>query len=191
MKCSVFIATSLDGFIARTDGRIDWLEAANQTIPAGEDFGYKAFFDAVDVLIMGRKSFETVWNFPEWPYGSKRVIVISRTMKALPESCPESVSLSDQSPAELVSSLAQGSARQAYIDGGATIQSFLAAGLIDELTITTIPILLGEGIRLFGPLPADVSLAHETTQSYSNGFVQTKYRVLKNGSGNHIVRESI
>jgi dihydrofolate reductase len=179
MKCSVFIATSLDGFIARRDGSIDWLEEANRLAPAGEDFGYQAFFDSTQVLIMGRRTFETVWRFPEWPYGNRRVVVLSRSMRRLQEGCPASVSVTAQPPVEIVSSLAKESIRQAYIDGGATIQSFLAAGLIDELTITTIPLLLGDGLRLFGPLPEDLPLALETTRSFSNGFVQSKYRVVR------------
>lgn len=183
MKCSVYIAASVDGFIARTDGSIDWLEAANQSAPAGEDFGYKQFFDSVDILIMGRKTFETVLKFSEWPYGSKRVVVLSKTIKRLSASCPTSVSLTHQSPVEIVSSLANGPTQHAYVDGGATIQSFLAAGLIDELTITTIPILLGDGIRLFGSSPGDVHLAQETTRSCPNGFVQSTYRVLRNQNG--------
>jgi dihydrofolate reductase len=183
MKCSTFIATSLDGFIARADGSIDWLEEANQSAPAGEDFGYKTFFDSVDVLIMGRKTFEIVLKFPEWPYGSRRVVVLSKTMTRLPDSCPASVSLTNQSPVEIVSSLANGPTQHAYVDGGATIQSFLAARLIDEVTITTIPILLGDGIRLFGSPTGDIHLAHETTRSFPNGFVQSKYRVLRNQNG--------
>lgn len=179
MKCSVFIATSLDGFIAREDGSIDWLEEANQTSPIGEDFGYKTFFGSVDVLVMGRKTFETVQRFPEWPYGDKRIVVLSKTMRWLPDSCPASVSLTAQSPTEIVASLAQSPARHAYVDGGSTIQGFLAEGLIDEITITTIPILLGSGVRLFGSVPGDIHLTHETTRSYANGFVQSKYRVLR------------
>jgi dihydrofolate reductase len=183
MQCSIFIATSLDGMIARADGSIQWLETANESAPTGEDFGYQAFFDSVDALIMGRKTFETVRSFPQWPYGAKRVVVLSSTMKRLPDGCPTSVSLTDQSPAEVVSTLEGGRAHHAYVDGGLTIQSFLAAGLIDELTITTIPILLGSGIRLFASLPGDVHLAHEATRSFSNGFVQSKYRVVRDQNG--------
>jgi dihydrofolate reductase len=177
MKCSVFIATSLDGFIARADGRIDWLEEAHRSAPAGEDFGYQEFFDGVDVVILGRKTFETVRGFPEWPYGEKCVVVLSQTLHQLPADCPPSVQLTDQSPAEIVKSLEHESFQRAYVDGGATIQSFLAAGLISDLTITTIPILLGSGQPLFGPLPEDLPLLHESIRAFSNGFVQSKYRV--------------
>ncbi|ADG69527.1 bifunctional deaminase-reductase domain protein [Planctopirus limnophila DSM 3776] len=177
MKCSVFIATSLDGYIAREDGRIDWLEEAHRSAPPGDDFGYQEFFDTVDVLILGRKTFETVWGFPEWPYGEKRVVVLSQTLHQLPADCPPSVRIASQAPAEIVKSLERESFRRAYVDGGSTIQSFLAAGLVSDLTITSIPILLGSGIRLFGPLPEDLPLIHESTRAYPNGFVQTTYRV--------------
>ncbi len=177
MKCSVFIATSLDGYIARADGRIDWLEEAHRSAPAGEDFGYQEFFDAVDVLILGRRTFETVRGFPEWPYGEKRVVVLSQTLHQLPADCSPSVRLTDQSPAEIVKSLKHESFQRAYVDGGATIQSFLAAGLVSDLTITTIPILLGSGLPLFGRLTEDRPLLHEKTQVFPNGFVQSKYRV--------------
>lgn len=178
MKCSVFIATSLDGFIAREDGRIDWLEEAHRSAPAGEDFGYQEFFDAVDVVILGRKTFETVHCFPEWPYGEKRVVVLSKSLHQLPADCPPSVRLTDQSPAKIMRSLEHESFQRAYIDGGATIQSFLAAGLVSDLTITTIPILLGSGMPLFGPLTEDLPLTHESTQAYPNGFVKSMYRLL-------------
>jgi dihydrofolate reductase len=179
MQCSVFIAMSLDGFIARADGKIDWLESAHATAPAGEDFGYRTFFDSVDVLVMGRKTLETVLAFPKWLYGEKRLIVLSRHWTQLPNGCPSTVSLRSGSPEEVVASLAAERVRHAYVDGGATIGGFLAAGLIDELTITTIPILIGDGIRLFGPLPQDVRLDLQEARSYSCGFVQSKYRVVR------------
>lgn len=177
MNCSVFIAVSLDGFIARPDGDIDWLERANQAAPEGEDFGYKAFFESVDGLVMGRNTFEKVLSFGEWPYASKPVVVLSRSLAQLPEGCPESVELSASAPADLATELDRRGWKRAYIDGGATIQSFLAAGLIGDLTITTIPVLLGDGIPLFGPVEQDVSLTLLRTSSFGCGFVQSTYRV--------------
>ncbi|HEV7283164.1 MAG TPA: dihydrofolate reductase family protein [Pirellulaceae bacterium] len=179
MQCSIFIGTSLDGFIARRDGSIDWLDYRSGQASPGEDFGYKAFFDTVDVLIMGRKTLETVLAFdlPKWPYGDKPIVVLSRTWKELPAGCPASVSLSDLSPAELVAKLAREGKRRAYIDGGTTIQSFFAAGLINDLTITRVPILLGEGIPLFDSLARETPLIHESTRAYDCGLVQSRYRV--------------
>jgi dihydrofolate reductase len=179
MKCSVFIATSLDGYIARADGSIDWLLAAHAKAAAGEDFGFQAFFASVDALVMGRKTLEQVLTFPDWQYGEKPIVAMSRTWRGLPDACPATVTLSDRSPKEVVATLYERGARHLYIDGGATIRGFLAARLIDELTITTIPIILGDGIRPFGPPAADVPLCHEETRPYACGFVQSKYRVIR------------
>lgn len=177
-KCSVYIATSLDGFISRPDGSIDWLNKANAAVPEGEDFGYADFMSTVDVLVMGRNTFEQVLPFGEWPYQSKPVIVLSRHLSTLPGNTPISVSVSAATPGELVERLSAAGLNHAYVDGGLTIQSFLAAGLIDEITITVIPVLLGSGKSLFGPLPADMQLEHLSSKAFECGFVQNKYRVL-------------
>ena len=177
IKCSVFIATSLDGFIARLDGSIDWLNAANAVVPPGEDCGYQAFMSTVDTLVMGHNTFEQVLTFGQWPYGATPVVVMSRRAAPLPSDIPETVTSSQETPADLVARLAEEGKRHLYIDGGLLIQSFLAEGLIDELTITVIPILLGAGKPLFGPLPSDVDLSHVATRVYDFGFVQHKYRV--------------
>jgi dihydrofolate reductase len=121
--CSVFIATSLDGFISRPDGSIDWLMQANARVPEGEDCGYAAFMKTVDAVVMGRKTFGL------------------------------------------------------YVDGGKTIQGFLAAGLVDDITITVIPLLLGSGLSLFGPLQQDIHLTLESSRAYAFGFVQNTYVV--------------
>ena len=178
-RCSVFIATSLDGFIARPDGNIDWLEKANQSAPPGEDCGYHAFMADVDVLVMGRNTFELVLGFEGWPYGATRVVVMSRKGLTLPAHVPATVSVSSEAPEALVARLTAEGARKLYVDGGLVIQSFLAAGLIDELTITHIPVLLGSGKPLFGPLPADVSLQLIRSHAYAFGFVQSHYRVVR------------
>ena len=175
---SVFIATSLDGFIAREQGSIDWLLAADVREPGGEDYGYGEFIAAVDAIVMGRKSFEKVVATGEWPYGDKPVVVLSRFMTELPDWLPDTVSLANQAPAELVDRLAARRFHHLYVDGGDTIQRFLAAGLLDELTITTIPILIGTGRPLFGPLAdGDVHLELLASRSWPNGFVQSRYRV--------------
>lgn len=178
-KCSVFIATSLDGFISRTDGSIDWLNKANAVVPEGEDCGYAQFLSTLDALVMGRNTFEQVLSFGEWPYGSTPVVVLSRQLKSLPGNVPATVSVSADDPAKLVQSLSAKGQSHLYIDGGLTIQSFLAAGLIDEIIITTIPILLGGGKSLFGPLPGDVQLNHLSSKAFDFGFVQNKYRVAR------------
>ncbi|MDZ4742884.1 MAG: dihydrofolate reductase family protein [Verrucomicrobiota bacterium] len=177
-KCSVFIATSLDGYIAREDGRIDWLDQANASIPPGEDCGYWEFISTVDTMVMGRRTFEQVLSFPEWPYGQTPVVVLSRGLKELPQGVLPSVSLSKESPEVLVARLSAGGSKHLYIDGGLTIQGFLDAGLIDEMTITRIPILIGQGKTLFGPVERDIPLEHITTHVYEFGFVQSMYRIV-------------
>lgn len=178
-RCSVFVATSLDGFIAREDGRLDWLDAANSAVPPGEDCGYGAFIATVDTLVMGRATMEKVLTFGGWPYGELPVIVLSRHGLALPYTLSETVSVSAESPPELVRRLAGQGKRHLYIDGGRVIQSFLEAGLIDELTITRIPVLLGAGRPLFGPTTHDIPLVHVATRVFDFGYVQHTYRVAR------------
>jgi dihydrofolate reductase len=174
IKCSVFIATSLDGWIARKNGEIDWLTAPNPA-GVGEDYGYKTFFDSVDALVMGRKTFELVLTFGEWPYADKRVIVLSSGSPQIPEKLSGKVEATSLSPADLVAQLSAQGVRHVYVDGGKTIQSFLRAGLIDEMILTRIPVLIGDGIPLFGELDADVPWQHIETQAYKSGFVQSRY----------------
>lgn len=183
-KCSVFIATSIDGFIAREDGSIDWLENANTMVPPGEDCGYADFIKNVDFLVMGRNTFELVSSFPEWPYKNTRVHVLSSTLNELPPGIPDTVTLSDEDSVHLVQRLSKTGAKQLYIDGGITIQRFLQSGLIEDITITKIPILLGVGRPLFGPIGHDIKLEHVSTKIYPFGFVQDIYRVSKRDKTN-------
>ena len=176
MKISVFIATSLDGFIARKDGDINWLMDAGNT-NSEEDYGYTIFSDSVDCIIMGRNSLEKVLTFPEWPYKNKRVIVLSNTLKKAPLSVTEKIELYSGSLQELIVKLEKEGCNRLYIDGGKTIQSFLSEGLITDLTITKIPILLGEGLPLFGYVEKDIKLKHIKTETYSSGFVKSTYEL--------------
>jgi dihydrofolate reductase len=176
IKASVFIATSLDGFIARANGDLDWLAGA-ESASTEQDYGYREFMDTVDTIVMGRNTFELVSTFDTWPYGGKRVVVLSSGPNAIPPRLVDDVEWLSLPPRRLVERLATRDATHLYVDGGKTIQGFLNAGLIDELTITRIPILIGTGIPLFGPLDHDVSLAHIATRHFENGFVQSKYRV--------------
>ena len=173
MNCTVYIATSLDGFIARPDGAIDWLPQ-----PDGkEDYGYHAFMESVDAIVMGRNTFELVLSFGgPWPY-TKPVIVLSSRPESLPSPLPGTARAMSGSPAEVIAQLSREGLSHLYIDGGVTIQRFLAAGLIDRLIVTRVPVLLGSGLPLFGPLAGDVSLTHARTQAYSSGLVQSEYVV--------------
>ncbi len=178
IRSSVFIATSLDGFIAREDGDLDWLDAASGAVPAGEDCGYAAFMESVDVLVMGRNTFEKVLSFDAWPY-EKPVVVLSRSRIEIPGALRGTVSASSESPVDLVMRLSGEGVEHLYIDGGSVIQSFLNAGLIDTLIITVIPVLLGSGLRLFGPLERDLPLKHVATKPYDFGFVQHEYSLTR------------
>ncbi len=178
-KASVFIATSLDGYIARQDGGLDWLDKANAIVPAGEDCGYVSFMESVEVLVMGRNSYEKVLSFGQWPYGDKPVVVLSSNPINFPAHLPTTLTSSSETPEELHARLTAEGAKRLYIDGGNTIQRFLAAGLIEDLTITLIPVVLGEGIPLFGALQKDVELIHVETGVFDFGFVQVKYEVKK------------
>jgi dihydrofolate reductase len=179
IKASVYVGTSLDGFIARRDGSIDWLNEAQALVPEGEDCGYKAFMDSVDTLIMGRKTFEQVLTFGPWHYGDTPVIILSHNPVDIPSDLPETVSCSSESPAKLLERLSSEGIEHVYVDGGATIQSFLAESLIDEVTITVVPIAIGNGIPLFGQIEKDIKLIHVSTQAYDFGFVQTTYQIDK------------
>ena len=176
MRVSVYIATSLDGFIARKNGDIDWLMAADNSDGA-EDYGYKEFSGSVDCLVMGRKSLEKVMTFPDWPYEGKRVVVLSNTMKEVPPKVAGKVELYSGSLQALVDKLESEGCNRLYVDGGKTIQSFLHDRLITDLTITKIPILLGEGMPLFGNTGHDMKLKHIKTEAYPSGFVKSTYEI--------------
>ena len=176
IKASVFIATSLDGFIARANGDLDWLTGV-QSASTEQDYGYEEFINTVDTIVVGRNTFERVLTFDTWPYSGKKVVVLSSRPSAVPPHLVDSVEWLSLPPQQLVERLAAQGATHLYVDGGKTIQGFLNAGLIDELTITRVPILIGTGLPLFGPLDHDVRLTHTATQQFESGFVQSKYRV--------------
>jgi dihydrofolate reductase len=172
MTLSVFIGTSLDGFIARPNGDLDFLPEGG-----GEPHGYDEFFAIVDALVIGRKTFETVLTFKAWPYGDKRVVVLSSRPLDLSAAAGGVVEQMSGTPDEIVAKLAASGAHHLYIDGGITIQRFLRAGLIGRLIITRVPVLIGEGIPLFGALPRDIRLRHVATRHYPSGLVQSEYEV--------------
>lgn len=174
-KASVYIATSLDGFIARSDGGLDWLKHE----AGSDDYGYYDFMASVDTLVMGRNSYEKVLTFDQWSYEGTPVVVLSQTLTDVdvPAHLTGIVTISAETPKALVDRLGNEGRKRLYIDGGKIIQSFLNAGLIQELIITRIPVLIGEGIPLFGPVNADIKLTHVETTAYASGLVQSRYRV--------------
>jgi dihydrofolate reductase len=172
MTASVFIGTSVDGFIARPNGDLDFLPEGG-----GEPHGYSEFMASVDALVIGRKTFEKVLTFEAWPYGDKRVVILSSRPIDLSAVRGGVVEQMGGPPAEIVSQLAASGAHHVYIDGGVAIQGFLRAGLIQRLIITRVPVLIGEGVPLFGALPHDVRLRHVATRHYPSGLVQSEYLV--------------
>ena len=172
MQASVFVGTSLDGFMARPDGALDFLPPGG-----GEPHGYEEFMATVDALVIGRNTFDVVLAFDAWPYGDKPVFVLST--RALPPVPPGAVvERMSGEPGEITSALAARGIRHAYVDGGITIQRFLQAGLIQRLIVTRVPVLIGTGIPLFGPLQKDIRVEHVRTQAYRSGLVQSEYRVV-------------
>ena len=171
MTASVFIGTSVDGFIARKNDDLDFLPEDC------EPHGYTEFIAGVDAIVMGRKTFEKVLTFGSWPYGEKRVVVLSSRPIDLSVVSAGVVEQMAGEPAEIVAQLAARAIHHLYIDGGVTIQRFLRAGMIQRLIITRVPALIGEGVPLFGALPHDVRLRHIATRHYPSGLVQSEYEV--------------
>jgi dihydrofolate reductase len=169
MRTSVFVGTSLDGFIARAGGELDFLPPGG-----GEPHGYEEFMATVDALIIGRKTYEAVLAFEAWPYGGKAVFVLSTRPLGSPPSGAVVERLAGE-PSDVVAQLATRGFQHLYVDGGVTIQRFLRAGLIQRLIITRVPVLIGTGIPLFGTLERDVHLRHVDTRQYASGLVQSEY----------------
>ncbi|QFU76465.1 dihydrofolate reductase [Halioglobus maricola] len=187
MKCSAYIAMSVDGFIATADGSVDWLDTAanpeSGSRPAFEDGGFAHYLGSVDCMIMGRKCMEKIASFnlspQQWPYGDMPIFAISRTVTEVPENLPDTVRIYSGDISALLATLEQNGHKHAYVDGGGTITSFLQQGLIDEVCVTQVPVLLGDGLPLFGPLREKIALFDAETTAYSNDFVQWKYKVSK------------
>jgi dihydrofolate reductase len=172
MTASVFVGASVDGFIARRNGDLDWLPAGG-----GEPHGYEEFMASVDALVIGRNTFEKVLTLGPWSYGKKRVVVLSNRTLDLSAAVGGVVEQMRGSPAEIVARLAARGIHNLYVDGGITVQEFLRAGLIQRLIITRVPVLIGDGIPLFGSLAHDVRLRHVATRHFPSGLVQSEYEV--------------
>ena len=172
MSNIVYIATSLDGFIARKDGNLDWL--MNLPNPENSDYGFSEFQDRIDAILIGRKTFDTVLSFDKWPY-TKPVFVLSQTINKLPDRIIGKAELLNNSPKNVIDSIHAKGFKNIYIDGGNTIQGFLREDLIDEMTITRVPILLGSGIPLFGDNNMELNFAHVETVVFNNTLVRSKY----------------
>lgn len=172
MKASVFVGVSVDGFMARLDGSLDFLPAGG-----GEPHGYDEFMSTVDALVIGRKTYETVLGFGGWAYGEKPVFVLSSHELAPPPAGAIARHMQGE-PRDIVAALGAQGIGHIYVDGGVTIQGFLRAGLIQRLIITRVPVLIGTGTPLFAATGHDIRLKHVATRAYASGLVQTEYEVL-------------
>ena len=172
MKTSVYIGTSLDGFIAKSDGNIDWLTqyANDEAINA-----YEEFMNGIDAIVIGRGTFEKILRFPSWPY-TKKAFVLSATLQQLPDTLRDKATLLSMKPKELLSHLSSLNFSSIYVDGGKVIQGFLKEDLIDDLIISKVPLLIGNGIPLFGDIGADLQFKHLRTRVQSNGLVRSYYK---------------
>jgi dihydrofolate reductase len=172
----VFIATSLDGYIARPDGDIGWLLARDDP---REDHGYDAFIADKDAIVMGRGSYEQVATFDAWPYDRPVLVLSSRLAGTpVPDRLRGKVRFADLAPANAMRALEQDGARRVYVDGGKIVQAFLRAGLIADMVVTTVPVLIGTGRPLFGELSRDLDLTLVASRSFPSGLVQSTYRLL-------------
>ena len=167
----VFLGLSVDGRIARPDGDLEWLTSRGE---AAGDAGFTPFVESVDAVVMGRKTYEAIASIREWPYLGRPIHVISTTLAA--DADPRITV--HQSPEAAIDALERDGRRRVYVDGGATVRWFLAAKLVDELTLSHVPVLIGDGPSLFGSLGGDVDLEHVRTEVLDGGMVQTTYRVL-------------
>jgi len=171
MRVSVFCGTSVDGFLARPDDTFDFLE-----VSGGGPHGFSQFFNTVDVVVFGRRTFDVVCNLGHFElYGKKQIVVLSSRPLDL-SSIKARIEQMSGTPQEIVSQLEKRRFKHAYVDGGITIQQFLSAGMVDRITVTRVPVLIGRGIPLFGPLPHDIHLKHVATRTYKGGLVQSKYQ---------------
>jgi len=177
-RVAVFVGLSVDGYIAGPDDELAWLDEASAGAE-GEDHGYDAFMKGVDAVLLGRRTYEVVVGFPSWPYGGRRVIVASRSLPPTGDGRPGSVQVTPEAPAPLLKRLRREGVRKVYLDGGRLITAYLEAGLVDELTLTRLPILLGDGLPLFGRMRRRVRLRHAGTRTFASGLVQSRYDVVR------------
>lgn len=182
MKCSAYIATSLDGFIAHKDGNIDWLDTAGKPdAEMGEDadMGFFEFINSVDCIIMGRKTMEWISDMnlsdDQWPYGFLKIIVLSKTLKEPPLNLKDKIEIYSGDINDLIKKLDEDGYCKAFIDGGNTIQSFMNLKLLNEITLTKAPVILSSGISLFEKVTQDVKFEQATAVCYPNEFIQEHY----------------
>jgi dihydrofolate reductase len=165
----VYIAQSLDGYIARPDGGIDWLRPFDSV-----DYGYERFIAEIGTVVMGRASYDLARSFGDWPYPSQRSLVI--TSRPLDVAAPPSVTRVGADVAKLTAALRASGGKDAWVMGGAmAINAFLAANAIDRIDLFTVPVLLGDGIPLFRSGRPETALKLAGTQTYDKGLSRQSY----------------
>ncbi len=177
ISLKAYIASSLDRFIAKKDGSVEWLHSEKYHLE-NEDFGYEKFMESIDCIVMGRITFETVLKFDPYPFENVPVIVVSKNPYYKIE-LKHQITIFTRPLRELIPFLESKKYQNVYVDGGKLIQSFLKESLLDEITITQIPIVLGSGIPLFSETDREIEFKHRKTKSFPNGFVQTEYEIVK------------
>jgi dihydrofolate reductase len=190
MKCSIFIAPSVDGYIATEDGGVQWLETVGKDVSEKKmssdlmkhfNMSFPNYMKSIDCMIIGRKLMEVLSNFnlttEQWPYGNTRIIALSNTIKESPSNLKNKVEMYSGSISELIIKLEQDGYKHAYIDGGTTITTFLNLQLINEITLTLAPVLLGSGMPLFGKLSKQINLEDAQATAFPNNFIEIKYKV--------------
>ena len=165
----VYIAVSLDGYIARADGSIDWLDAMQWP---GEDYGYAEFFAAIDTIVLGRATYDQVLTFGDWPFAGRQVVVLTHR----PLASKHGERGHDGALVPLLRSLAAAGARRVYLDGGEAIRQGLRDDLVDEITLSVVPILLGDGRPLFDRGLPESGWTLLSTRGFASGLVQSHYR---------------
>jgi dihydrofolate reductase len=180
--CSAFVGISLDGYLAKPDGGLDWMDAPSgqeQTSDTEDDHGYEAFAAGIDTFVWGRKTFEKVMTFDKWHHQGKRVVVLSHRPLDLEPARARGATIEQLAgtPQEVATKLGSGGARHLYIDGGQTIQDFLRTGLLRRLIISRLPVLIGQGIPLFGLLDQDIHLCLVSSRTFPGGMVQSEYQI--------------
>jgi dihydrofolate reductase len=169
IQVSVYIATSMDGYIARPDGGLDWLSGA-QSVP-GEDYGYQQFMDTVDTVLLGRGTYDAVIGMNAWPFGGKQVFVLT----GRPLASPHPVQVHSGALRPLLDTLARQGSRRVYLDGGVCVRQGLREGVVDDMTISVIPVLLGEGIPLFGQGTPECRWRSSAARQYGDGLIQQRW----------------
>lgn len=170
-KISIYIATSIDGYIARKDNSLDWLDRVGGF---DEDYGFEKLLGSIDALIIGRKTYEVATTVPE-PYPGKRVVVLSKSLGSV----RSDMELYQGDLGELVRKLHKEGIKHIWVDGGSTISQFLSSKLVDEMTLSIIPVILGSGIPLFQVITKEIPFRLISSQGYRSGLVQLHYEIIQ------------